>query len=84
MTKMTHGTKEQKDTVQGPELLDTAQAMLRLRLTYRQLDRLRAKRRITYQKRGGRIWFTAAEVERVLRAFEVPALRPVVEVSEKG
>lgn len=65
-------------------LLDTSQAAARLGLTDRQLERLRTTRRISYYKRGGRIWYAAGEVERVLRAFEVPALRPVVEVGDQG
>ena len=76
----THATKEPQ------EMLDTAQTKERLGLSDNQLSRLRATRRISYYKRGGRIWYAVAEVERVLQAFEVPALRPVVELagSEKG
>jgi hypothetical protein len=81
--KTTHGTRElQRVNENEPVLLDSTQAMERLGLTYRQLDRMRAMRRIAYQKRGGRIWYSAVEVGRVLQAFEVPALRPVVELPE--
>jgi hypothetical protein len=65
----------------GPgELLTTAQARARLGFSEQQLARLRVARRISYFKRGGRILYAPAEVERVLRESEVPALRPVVDV----
>lgn len=70
-----------KTTTDGEqELLDTAQAMARLGMSDNQLARMRAARRISYFKRGGRILYAPEEVERVLRESEVPALRPVVEV----
>jgi hypothetical protein len=85
----THGMEEQEnddktDPAPEPVLLDSAQAMERLGLSYRQLDRLRAMRRIGYYKRGGRLWYAACEVERVRQAFEVPALRPVLEMADGG
>jgi hypothetical protein len=64
------------------ELLTTEQTMEKLGLSASQLARLRMNRRISYFKRGGRVLFAAEEVERVLKAFEVPALQPVVKVKE--
>jgi excisionase family DNA binding protein len=64
------------------ELLTMQQTAERLGLSRRQLERLCTKRRISYFKRGGRLFFAPEEVERVLKAFEVPALQPVVKVKE--
>lgn len=62
------------------ELLTMQQTAERLGVSRRQLERLCTKRRISYFKRGGRLFFAPEEVERVLKAFEVPALQPVVNV----
>jgi hypothetical protein len=81
MMKTTQGT----DGVQSPKvLLDSAQVKERLGLSDSQLTRMRMRRKIGYCKRGGRILYAEEEVARVLRESEVPALRPVVEVSGKG
>ncbi len=58
--------------------------MERLGISAHQLMRMRVSRRISYFKRGGTVLFAPEEVERVRKAFEVPALRPVVKVKELG
>jgi hypothetical protein len=61
-------------------LLTETQAAQRLSLSRSQLAGLRARRRISFSKRGGRVFYTPEEVERVLKAFEVPAIHPVVKL----
>ncbi|MEZ0277063.1 MAG: hypothetical protein ACAH88_19290 [Roseimicrobium sp.] len=61
------------------ELLTQQQTMEKMNLSAQQLARLRASRKMAYHKRCGRVYYALEEVERVMQAFEVPALHAVVE-----